>query len=100
MTICEWLAWLLRMERPGTKPQKISSSSWRKQSDLQMLNSNASQSLLANVRNHDVENDNFYTSFAGKSSTICTQYVSHLIESDLQSSGLVAKSSVFRTGKI
>lgn len=31
-----------------------------------MLNVNTSQSLLANIRGHEIDNDNYYSSFGGK----------------------------------
>jgi len=66
VVIGEWLAWLLRMKRPGTDSPCSVKSSWKKHTDLQMMNVNTSQSLLANVRSQEIDNDTFYSSFGGE----------------------------------
>ncbi|XP_067933037.1 neuronal acetylcholine receptor subunit alpha-7-like [Watersipora subatra] len=62
VVIGEWLAWILRMRRPGTEPPCKKKGWWKRESDIQMLNVNTSQSLLANIREQEVDNENFYAS--------------------------------------
>ena len=55
------------MRRPGAdEPPCKKKSSWRKKSEIQMLNVNTSQSLLANIREQEIDNENFYASIGGK----------------------------------
>ncbi|KAF6030473.1 nAChRa7 [Bugula neritina] len=56
------------MKRPGTDSPCSVKSSWKKHTDLQMMNVNTSQSLLANVRSQEIDNDTFYSSFGADSS--------------------------------